>query len=73
MFIKYFIQDGSFGNLQSYMLEEIETNRDRAITYKEETLEYQWGWRTVSATVKAPVEEYLRQKDLVYMGENVGI
>lgn len=55
------------------MLEEIETNRDRAITYKEETLEYQWGWRTVSATVKAPVEEYLRQKDLVYMGENVGI
>ncbi len=55
------------------MLEEIETNRDRAITYKEETLEYQWGWRTVSASVKTPVEEYLRQKDLVYMGENVGI
>ena len=47
--LKYFMDEGTFYGLYVGLLEEVNAARYKAITYKDENLEYQWSWRTVYA------------------------
>lgn len=49
--LKYFMEEGTFFGLYSGLLEEINTARYKAITYKDENLDYPWNWRTVPARI----------------------
>jgi hypothetical protein len=66
--------DGSFLSLQESLIEEIDAARDRAIAYREEILEYQWGWRTVPAQERNPTDEIANLSEAyIFEGEPVGL
>ena len=53
--LKYFMQNGTFYSLHYALLEEANAARYKAITYKDEMLEYQWSWRTVPAKIDSHI------------------
>ena len=51
LILRYFTNSGTFFGLYGALLEEVNTTRYKAITYKDDILDYQWNWRTVPAKV----------------------